>query len=78
MSKTYSRDLQFCFHNAAVQVAGNGDVFGRVIGQTLNWSGNGKFHFDKNSPGASEQRPLHAHFFPRRLLLNAINYFRSL
>lgn len=35
--------------NAAVTVSGNGDVYGRIIGQTLNWSGNGKFHFDKNS-----------------------------
>ena len=34
---------------ATVNVGGNGDVFGRVIGQTLNWSGNGKFHFDKAS-----------------------------
>ncbi len=34
---------------ASVNCSGNGDVFGRVIGQTLNWSGNGKFHFDKNS-----------------------------
>jgi hypothetical protein len=35
--------------NAHISVSGNGDIYGRVIGQTLNWSGNGKFHFDKNS-----------------------------
>jgi Tfp pilus assembly protein PilX len=34
---------------AAVQVTGQGDIFGRVVGQTLTWTGNGKFHFDKNS-----------------------------
>jgi Tfp pilus assembly protein PilX len=34
---------------ATVNVSGKGDVYGRVIGQTLNWSGNGKFHFDKAS-----------------------------
>lgn len=34
---------------ATVNVSGKGDIFGRVIGQTLNWSGNGKFHFDKAS-----------------------------
>ena len=34
---------------STVNVSGKGDVYGRVIGQTLNWSGNGKFHFDKAS-----------------------------
>jgi len=34
---------------AVVNVTGNGDIFGRVVGQTLTWTGNGKFHFDKNS-----------------------------
>lgn len=34
---------------ATVNVSGKGDIYGRVIGQTLNWSGNGKFHFDKAS-----------------------------
>ena len=34
---------------ANVTVGGNGDVYGRVIGQTLTWNGNGKFHFDRNS-----------------------------
>lgn len=33
--------------NASVTVSGNGDIFGRVIAKTLNWSGNGKFHFDR-------------------------------
>jgi hypothetical protein len=35
--------------NAAVTVAGNGDFFGRVVGKTIDYGGNGKFHFDKNS-----------------------------
>jgi hypothetical protein len=35
--------------NAAITVAGNGDFFGRVIGKTIDYGGNGKFHFDKNS-----------------------------
>lgn len=35
--------------NAAVNVSGQGDIYGRVIGKTLSWSGNGKFHYDKNS-----------------------------
>jgi hypothetical protein len=35
--------------NAALTVSGNGDFYGRVIGQTITYSGNGKFHFDKNS-----------------------------
>ena len=34
---------------ATVNVSGNGDVYGRLVGKMLNWSGNGKFHFDKNS-----------------------------
>ena len=34
---------------ATVNVSGQGDIYGRVIGQTLNWAGNGKFHFDKAS-----------------------------
>ncbi len=34
---------------ANVIVGGKGDVSGRVIGQTLTWNGNGKFHFDKAS-----------------------------
>jgi hypothetical protein len=33
--------------NAAVAVSGNGDTFGRIIGRTLDYGGNGKFHFDK-------------------------------
>jgi Tfp pilus assembly protein PilX len=35
--------------NAAISVSGNGDFFGRVIGKTISMSGNGKFHFDRNS-----------------------------
>jgi Tfp pilus assembly protein PilX len=35
--------------NAAVQVEGNGDTFGRIIGRTIDYGGNGKFHFDKAS-----------------------------
>ncbi len=35
--------------NAAIQVAGNGEFFGRIIGRTIDYGGNGKFHFDKNS-----------------------------
>jgi hypothetical protein len=35
--------------NATVSVSGNGDIYGRLIGNTLSWVGNGKFHFDKNS-----------------------------
>jgi hypothetical protein len=35
--------------NAALTVSGNGDFFGRVVGKTINYSGNGKFHFDKNT-----------------------------
>lgn len=35
--------------NAAVQVEGNGDTFGRIIGKTIDYGGNGKFHFDKAS-----------------------------
>jgi hypothetical protein len=35
--------------NAQITVSGKGDIYGRIIGQTLTWSGNGKFHFDKNS-----------------------------
>jgi hypothetical protein len=35
--------------NANVQVEGNGDTFGRIIGKTIDYGGNGKFHFDKAS-----------------------------
>jgi hypothetical protein len=35
--------------NAAITVAGNGDFFGRVVGKTIDYGGNGKFHFDRNS-----------------------------
>ena len=35
--------------NAAIAVAGNGDFFGRLIGRTIDYGGNGKFHFDRNS-----------------------------
>jgi len=32
--------------NAGLTVSGNGDFFGRVVGKTVTYSGNGKFHFD--------------------------------
>jgi hypothetical protein len=35
--------------NSSMTVSGNGDFFGRVVGKTITYSGNGKFHFDKNS-----------------------------
>jgi Tfp pilus assembly protein PilX len=35
--------------NAAISISGNGDLFGRVVGKTISDSGNGKFHFDRNS-----------------------------
>jgi Tfp pilus assembly protein PilX len=35
--------------NAAIQVAGNGDFFGRLVGRTIDYGGNGKFHFDTSS-----------------------------
>ena len=35
--------------NSAVNVAGNGDTFGSIISNTINYSGNGNWHFDKNS-----------------------------
>jgi hypothetical protein len=34
---------------SAVTVSGNGDFYARVVGNTITYSGNGKFHFDKNS-----------------------------
>jgi Tfp pilus assembly protein PilX len=35
--------------NASIDVSGQGDIFGRIIGKTLNWTGQGKFHFDRAS-----------------------------
>jgi hypothetical protein len=35
--------------NAAITVAGQGDYFGRIVGKTIDYGGNGKFHFDRNS-----------------------------
>jgi Tfp pilus assembly protein PilX len=35
--------------NAQLTVSGNGDFFGRVVGNTISYSGNGKFHFDTNT-----------------------------
>jgi Tfp pilus assembly protein PilX len=32
--------------NSNLTVAGNGDFFGRLIGGTINYGGNGKFHYD--------------------------------
>lgn len=34
---------------AAVQISGNGDIFGAVVGKTITDVGNGSFHFDKNA-----------------------------
>jgi Tfp pilus assembly protein PilX len=33
--------------NAAVSLVGNGDVYGAILGKTINVAGNGKFHYDK-------------------------------
>jgi Tfp pilus assembly protein PilX len=35
--------------NANINVTGQGDIYGRIIGKTLTWTGQGKFHFDKAS-----------------------------
>ncbi|HWY08526.1 MAG TPA: pilus assembly PilX N-terminal domain-containing protein [Candidatus Acidoferrales bacterium] len=35
--------------NAAIAVAGNGEFFGRIVGGTIDYGGNGKFHFDTAS-----------------------------
>jgi hypothetical protein len=35
--------------NAGLTVSGNGDFYGRIVGKTINYSGNGKFHFDTAS-----------------------------
>jgi Tfp pilus assembly protein PilX len=32
--------------NAAIAVAGKGEFFGRIIGATIDYGGNGKFHYD--------------------------------
>jgi hypothetical protein len=32
--------------NAAIAVAGKGEFFGRIIGSTIDYGGNGKFHYD--------------------------------
>jgi hypothetical protein len=34
--------------NSAVSVTGNGQYFGALIGNTINYAGNGAFHFDRN------------------------------
>lgn len=34
--------------NAAVKIAGNGDIFGAVLGKTIEDVGNGGFHYDKS------------------------------
>ena len=34
--------------NASVKITGNGDIFGAVVGATIQDSGNGGFHYDKN------------------------------
>lgn len=35
--------------NAAVKIAGNGNVFGAIVGNTIQDVGNGGFHYDKNA-----------------------------
>ena len=35
--------------NAGVQISGNGNIFGAVVGKTIADVGNGGFHFDKNA-----------------------------
>jgi hypothetical protein len=35
--------------NAAMTVAGLGDFYGRIVAKTIDYGGNGKFHFDRNS-----------------------------
>jgi hypothetical protein len=35
--------------NAAVQISGNGDVFGAVLGRTIADTGNGGFHYDRSA-----------------------------
>jgi len=35
--------------NAAMTVSGNGEFFGRIVANTIDYGGNGKFHFDRNS-----------------------------
>lgn len=35
--------------NAAIAVAGKGDFFGRLVGNSIDYGGNGKFHFDTAS-----------------------------
>jgi hypothetical protein len=34
--------------NAAVQVGGNGHIFGAIVGKSINVNGNGAFSYDKN------------------------------
>jgi hypothetical protein len=35
--------------NAGVKITGNGDIFGAVLGKTIQDSGNGGFHYDKSA-----------------------------
>src|SRR6267378_261675 len=35
--------------NAAIAVSGNGEFYGRLVGKTIDYGGNGKFHFDTAS-----------------------------
>jgi Tfp pilus assembly protein PilX len=35
--------------NAHIAVAGNGDFYGRLVGNSIDYGGNGKFHFDTAS-----------------------------
>jgi hypothetical protein len=45
--------------NAAIAVAGNGDFFGRLVGKTIDYGGNGKFHFDTSSALAPKSNAIY-------------------
>jgi Tfp pilus assembly protein PilX len=45
--------------NAAIAVSGNGDFFGRLVGSTIDYGGNGKFHFDTASALAPKSNAIY-------------------
>jgi hypothetical protein len=45
--------------NAAIAVAGNGDFFGRLVGNSIDYGGNGKFHFDTASALAPKSNSIY-------------------
>jgi Tfp pilus assembly protein PilX len=45
--------------NAAISVSGNGDFFGRLVGNTIDYGGNGKFHFDTASALAPKSNAIY-------------------